>query len=129
MKQSMFILFIFFLSFSHAQENPIEPAVNGDSAKVSMASFIGNIDSFIMANIRYPLAARENGIEERLILRFTVNTDSTISDIEVLSGKQDILIREAKRVIKLMNKRWIPASRNGVPYRMTCAIPILFRLE
>ena len=68
------------------------------------------LGKFIAHNMRYPIQAKQEGIEGRILCSFIVGADGSISNIEVVDGI-DPLDKEAIRVLGLMPK-WIPGE-NG----------------
>lgn len=87
---------------------------------------------YIYANIKYPVEAIKNDIQGRVTLRFTVNTDSTISNIEVLRDIGGGCGEEAKRVIESMNSlpvKWIPGSQGVRNVNVWYTLPIVFKLN
>ena len=84
--------------------------------------------SFLSRNLKYPLLAQENGIEGRVVCRFVVNKDGSISDIEVVKGVEESLDQEAIRVLKLMPK-WIPGRQGGKVVRVMFTQGIRFKLQ
>lgn len=97
-----------------------------------MPQFPGGIKAlynYLRASVRYPDQAARYGIEGRVITQFTVNTDGTITDIEIVrSGGDPSLDKEAVRVIKAMPK-WIPGRSKGQPVRAKYSMPINFNME
>lgn len=78
---------------------------------------------YMMKNIQYPDMLREMGIQGSTWVRFTVNTDSTLSDfvlLKKLAGGPGCDM-EAMRALKAMPK-WGPAMRNGKAYKSRCVI-------
>jgi protein TonB len=96
------------------------------------ASFPGGDSAwmrFLNHTLRYPDDAVNNEIMGTVIVSFTVNTDSTISDVQAASGpKKGGLREEAVRVINLSSK-WVPATDNGTPIKSIKKEPIKFVLE
>ncbi len=78
-------------------------------------------------NLRYPTIAEENGVQGRVIVRFTVNTDGSITNIKVIRGVDPSLDKEAIRVVKSM-PHWIPGKMAGKPVRVNFTLPVMFRL-
>ena len=72
--------------------------------------------AFIKENLKYPEDAANYGIQGRVIVKFVVEEDGSISDIKVARGIHPSLDAEAVRVVKLMPK-WQPAERGGKPVR------------
>lgn len=88
----------------------------------------GELMKFVQGNLRYPTIAAENGIEGRVIVRFVVTKDGTVSDIQVLKGLDSSCDKEAIRVVKAMPK-WIPGKQNGRAVPVYFTLPVLFKLQ
>lgn len=83
---------------------------------------------YLNNNIKYPSIASENGIEGRVILRFVVGKDGSISNVRVLKGLDSSCDKEAVRVVKSMQK-WIPGRQNGHPIAVNYTLPVMFKLQ
>ena len=90
--------------------------------------FNGNLLKWLGSNIRYPVDAVELGIEGRVVLRFVVQTDGTIGNVEILQKFHPSCDREAVRVVSKMPK-WIPGTQGGYPVAVYYTLPIQFRLQ
>ena len=82
---------------------------------------------FLQKNLRYPPAARENGIEGRVVLQFVVDESGNISDIQVLRDIGGGCAEEATRVVKMMPP-WKPGKQNGNPVKVYFKLPVTFKL-
>ena len=83
---------------------------------------------YLRDNLRYPEEAKEKGIEGRVIVRFWVEKDSTLSRIVVVGDPKPLLDAEAVRLVRSMPK-WKPAmKRPGEPVAVCYALPIYFKL-
>ena len=83
---------------------------------------------YISKNVRYPAIAQENGIEGRVIVRFVVEKDGTIGEVQVVKGVDASLDKEAVRVVKTL-PQWVPGKQNGRSVRVWFTLPVTFRLE
>ena len=113
---------------------------------------------FLSENVRYPKLCQYFGVQGRVIVRFVIEKDGsithiekvrgagkTLSEVEVTSYKQehpdspeqlkagqdlgDLLFEEAKRVMELMPK-WKPAKdEDGNAVRSLFSLPFMFRLR
>jgi periplasmic protein TonB len=83
---------------------------------------------FITDNLKYPAVAAEVGIEGRVTIRFVVNKDGLVSNVEIIRGLDPSCDREAVRVVKLMPK-WIPGRQNGRSVPVYFTLPVVFRLQ
>ena len=84
---------------------------------------------FLNKHLRYPDEALGNEIKGTVYVQFLVNTDSTISDVQAISGpKKGGLREEAVRVVSLSGK-WVPAMEEGRRVRSYKKVPLVFKLE
>ena len=94
-----------------------------------MPSFPGGLEElykWIDNNVQYPAVAWENGIEGRVILKFIVEKDGSLSDSTVIHSVHPMVDREALRLVGQMPK-WNPGKRAGIPVRVRCGLPIKFK--
>jgi|AGTN01.2.fsa_nt_gi TonB family C-terminal domain len=82
---------------------------------------------FLNDNLYYPLSARENQIEGRVLMNFIIEKDGRINHIEIVDSINPLLDDEAIRAIRSMPK-WKPGKRKGQPVRVRVTLPIVFRL-
>jgi TonB family protein len=82
---------------------------------------------FLSINTKYPIIAQENGIQGRVTLKFVIDTDGTVKDVEVFRGVDPSLDKEAMRVVNQM-RRWTTTKKAGQAVAVQDTIPISFRL-
>ena len=87
----------------------------------------GNIQQYVADNLRYPAAARENGIEGKVYVRFVIDTTGKAVAPEIVRGVSPELDAEALRLIREM-PAWKPGMQRGKPVRVSFTLPINFRL-
>lgn len=95
------------------------------------AQFPGGDDEcykWLYDHIKYPAIAQEQGIQGRVFVRFVVNKDGSIVDVEVTRSPDPSLSKEAERVIKMMPK-WRPARQGNKPVRSRFNLPVMFKLQ
>ncbi len=83
---------------------------------------------FIDSNLKYPQLAVKDSIQGRVILRFVVGKDGSLTNIRVQKGLESSCDNEAIRVVKLMPK-WIPGKQNGQNLPVYFTLPVVFRLQ
>lgn len=83
---------------------------------------------FLEENLRYPQMAREAGIQGTVFVTFVVETDGSVTDVQILRGIGGGCDREAVRVVEMM-PRWEPGRQRGQPVRVQFNMPIRFRLN
>lgn len=83
--------------------------------------------AFLQKNLQYPKAALETGTQGNVIVKFTVNADGSIQDVEVTRSIDPALDKEAIRVVKMMPK-WTPAMNQNKKVRSKFSQPIVFKI-
>jgi TonB family protein len=83
---------------------------------------------FFARNTKYPISALKAKVEGRVLVKFVVERDGSISDIDIYKGVSPDLDAEAIRVLNMMPK-WIPDKQKGEKEAETFIMPISFRLE
>jgi TonB family protein len=110
---------------------PIYPgceAAVASSRDEGFACFNRMILALVGRNAVYPKKARQKGIQGNVYVRFIIEKDGYVSNVEVVRSVDPELDAEAVRVIKML-PRMEPAKVNGKPVRITYTIPISFRLK
>src|SRR5690242_7751260 len=103
--------FYFFILIAVAKISQGQESLPGDSARKPllyvehMPEFPGGqseLLKFLSKNIKYPKAARENGIQGKVVVQFVVNDIGRISDCTVLRDIGGGCAEEVLRVVKMM---------------------------
>ena len=84
--------------------------------------------NYIKDSTRYPLAAREESVQGRVLLSFIIEKGGSISHIKVVKGVRDDIDKEAIRLLD-HSLKWKPAMKNGRPVRQSFIVPIRFSLS
>lgn len=83
--------------------------------------------NWLAQNISYPEEAQAEEIEGRVVVKFVVETDGSVSNVEIAKGVHPLLDAEAARVVSLM-PNWEPGRNDGMPVRSYFNLPVTFRL-
>ena len=83
---------------------------------------------YLQKNVKYPADAEKKKVEGRVLVTFVVNTDGSITDIEVVRKTFPSLDAEAVRVISGM-PRWKPGEQKVQKVRVKYTVPLTFRLK
>ena len=79
--------------------------------------------------IRYPEEAYKADIQGRVVVRFQINKDGSVSNCKVVRGVDPTLDAEAVRVVENLPGKWIPGEVNGKPVASIFNMPVSFKLE
>lgn len=88
----------------------------------------GSMFRYLAQNLIYPQMSIENGTQGRVIVRFMVRKDGSISEISIVRSVDPYIDKEAIRLVKSMPK-WKPAQVKGKPVNCWYALPINFKFE
>lgn len=83
---------------------------------------------WVFSQIVYPEIAKENGVQGRVMLTFTVNTDGSVSDVKVLRSVDSSLDKEAVRVVS-NSPKWTPGKQRDKPVKVKFTFPVIFQLR
>lgn len=83
---------------------------------------------WVNQHLSYPDIAKENGVQGRVLLQFTVGTDGSVSAVKVLRGIDSSLDQEAVRVVSASPK-WTPGRQRDRAVKVTYTFPVFFQLR
>ena len=93
-----------------------------------MGGDANKFSTWVNQRLVYPDIAKENGVQGRVTLQFTVGKDGSLYNIKVLRGVDPSLDKEAVRVASLSPK-WTPGMQRGEPVPVTYTFPVIFQLR
>ncbi len=97
-----------------------KPSFNGGDAN--------EFSKWVNSILQYPEIAKENGVQGRVTLQFTVNPDGSVSNVKVLRGVDSSLDKEAVRVVS-MSPKWKPGKQRDRAVKVTYTFPVIFQLR
>ena len=97
-----------------------KPSFNGGDAN--------EFSKWVNSRLVYPEIAKENGVQGRVTLQFTVNTDGSVSNVKVLRGVDPSLDKEAVRVVS-SSPKWKPGKQRDRAVKVTYTFPVIFQLR
>jgi len=83
---------------------------------------------FLAREIKYPLVAREKGVQGTVFVQFIVNENGTLTNVSVMKGIGHQCDEEAARVVAL-SPAWEPGKQGGKAVRTRMVLPITFKLD
>jgi len=123
------------LSLQTAPQTQTVPATVADSVFLEvdeMAQFNGGdagLLKYISNSTTYPEEAKKNNITGRVVVKFVVGKDCTVSNVEIVRGVNPLLDAEALRVVSSLPKFEKPAIKSGNPVAVQFMLPITFALK
>ncbi len=82
---------------------------------------------FIYEKIKYPMQARDAGIEGTVYVQFVVDERGIVTEPTIMRGPHALLNEEALRVSRLM-PQWKPGYEKGNAVKVNYVLPIRFKL-
>jgi periplasmic protein TonB len=110
------------------------PAIMKDGAyqKVDvMPEFPGGdmaLLKFIADSVRYPKVDKDHAIQGKVIIRFMVKEDGSVSDVSILNGISPTIDAESIRVVKMLPK-FTPGLLKGKKVPVWFMVPITYTLK
>lgn len=97
-----------------------KPSFNGGDAN--------EFSKWVNSRLVYPEIAKDNGVQGRVTLQFTVNADGSVSNVKVLRGVDSSLDKEAVRVVS-SSPKWKPGKQRDRAVKVTYTFPVIFQLR
>ena len=83
---------------------------------------------WVFSKIVYPEIAKENGVQGRVTLQFTIDVDGSVKNVRVLRGVDSSLDKEAVRVVS-SSPKWKPGMQRNKPVKVKYTFPVVFQLR
>ncbi len=103
----------------HFTNDNINPEFPGGDQKFGL---------FLARQIHYPAAAKENNIQGKVFINFTVDKQGKLRNLKIVRGIGSGCDDEVIRVLKL-SPNWNPGKVYGIPVDISYTIPISFNLQ
>ncbi|RYE25909.1 MAG: energy transducer TonB [Sphingobacteriales bacterium] len=88
-----------------------------------------SLQAFLTHNLQYPLQAKKDSVEGRVVVMMIVHRDGSHEAPDVVrSSGNDELDAEALRVVRLMPK-WIPGRQDNKDVDAYAKVPVVFSLQ
>lgn len=91
----------------------------------------GDLNKFrnwVQARLTYPQLASENNIQGTVTIKFVVEKDGSLTNIQVLKSPDKTLSDEAVKVLS-RSPKWEPARQRDQPVRFGYTLPVTFKLQ
>ena len=97
-----------------------KPSFNGGDAN--------EFSKWVNSRLVYPEIAKENGVQGRVTLQFTVEADGRVTNVRVLRGVDESLDKEAVSVVS-SSPKWKPGKQRDRAVKVTYTFPVIFQLR
>ena len=102
--------------FTYVEQMPVFPG--GEAA----------LQKFIHDHLKYPAVSLEEGVQGTVMLRFVVNENGSVGEVQILKSLDTYCDREAKRVVQSL-PRFTPGRQQGKPVKVWFQFPIRFEIQ
>ena len=94
----------------------------------NMPTFNGNLNQWLLQNMKYPVEAMNKKEQGKVIVQFIVSENGEVSEPKIIRSVSPALDEEACRIVLAMPK-WNPGKLKGKPVAVRYMLPISFRLQ
>lgn len=117
---------------AHVEEEVVEEEAIPFQLVEKAPSFMGGgpneFTKWVNQRLVYPEIAKENGVQGRVTLQFTVEKDGSVTNVKVLRGVDSSLDKEAVRVVA-SSPKWTPGRQRDRAVKVTYTFPVIFQLR
>ena len=110
-----------------SEENPV-PFNEIESKPSFDGGDINNFSKWVNGQLVYPKSAKDAGVQGKVTVSFKVNTDGSVSDIEIIEGVCSSIDDEVIRVINLSPK-WTPGKKKNKEVACKMLLLVIFMLN
>jgi protein TonB len=112
------------------EEEVIEdiPMYNAEEMPTFQGGGLAEFRKWVHDRLAYPRIAQENGITGKVTLRFVIERDGSLTNIEEIASPDRSLTEEAVRVLK-QSPKWTPGKQRNQPVRIFYILPVDFQLQ
>lgn len=133
MKKPFIILLFHLASFTGFAQNADSTKTDHEVYSIveTMPEYEGGeaaLFQWIQKETNYPQEARDKGIEGVVYVKYIVEKDGSVVEVEVVRGAHELLDAEAVRVVKTF-KDYTPGTQRGKAVRVQFVLPIRFNLD
>ena len=97
-----------------------KPTFNGGDAN--------EFSKWVNSRLVYPEIAKENGVEGRVTLQFTIDKTGRLGDVKVLNAPDKTLADEAVRVVS-SSPKWTPGKQRDRAVKVSYVFPVIYKLR
>ena len=111
-------------------ENIIEEEifVTAEEMPTFQGGDLSKFRNWVQSNVKYPQIALENGIQGNVVIKFVVEKDGKLSNIQVLQSPDKTLSDAAGQVLQ-KSPKWKPGKQRNKPVRVTYTLPVSFKIQ
>ena len=109
-------------------EDEVIQFINVEQKPMFQGGEANGFSKWVNAHLVYPEIAKENGVEGRVTLQFTIGKDGKVQDVKVLAAPDPSLAEEAVRVVS-SSPKWEPGRQRDRTVKVSYNFPVIYRLR
>ncbi len=83
---------------------------------------------WVASKLVYPEIAKENGVQGRVMISFTIKADGSVANVRVTRSLDPALDKEAVRVVS-SSPKWTPGKQRDRAVNVSYSLPVIFQLR
>jgi protein TonB len=104
------------------------PVYNAEEMPSFQGGDLNVFRNWVQSRLVYPRIAIENSVSGKVTLKFVIERDGTLTNIEEIASPDKSLTEEAIRVLK-QSPKWSPGKQRNKPVRVFYILPVEFQLQ
>jgi protein TonB len=104
------------------------PIYNAEVMPSFEGGTINDFRNWVQSRVVYPRMAIDNGVHGKVVLKFVIELDGSLSNIEQIASPDPSLTEEAIRVLH-QSPKWSPGKQRNKPVRVFYVLPVEFQLQ
>lgn len=124
------VLGILFALFSLTTKEAVAQDVQQSKVEVEVTEINDYQDFYrwVVMNVQYPSAAREQSLSGSVIASLTIDTDGNVKDVKIVKSDNELFSKEVSRVLAKA-PAWRPFVKDGKRVEVKYMLPVNFVLD
>lgn len=124
------VLGVLFALFSLTTKEAVAQDVQQNKVEVGVTEINDYQDFYrwVVMNVQYPSAAREQSLSGSVITSLTIDTDGNVKDVKILKSDNELFSKEVSRVLAKA-PAWRPFVKDGKRVEVKYMLPVNFVLD
>ena len=124
------VLGVLFALFSLTTKEAVAQDVQQNKVEVGVTEINDYQDFYrwVVMNVQYPSAAREQSLSGSVIASLTIDTDGNVKDVKIVKSDNELFSKEVSRVLAKA-PAWRPFVKDGKRVEVKYMLPVNFVLD
>lgn len=124
------VLGVLFALFSLTTKGAVAQDVQQSKVEVEVTEINDYQDFYrwVVMNVQYPSAAREQSLSGSVIASLTIDTDGNVKDVKIVKSDNELFSKEVRRILAKA-PAWRPFVKDGKRVEVKYMLPVNFVLD